>query len=196
MSAENDAKMRMVSDLMNGSKYKTIAQQFLGDKNIQGGCRYVHSVSDPVLQMPSFHTFQSENIGEHYYHVKVSRATNAVVEWYQADVVFNSSGSTWRALDLLTGQPIEYYIEETSSGILVEKKFDSSTNQVLATHYFQRFSDMSEEQQELIKDLPFKRTSYMWANKPNGFVVEFLPTYFSDAYEGINMANLHLLEIE
>jgi hypothetical protein len=54
---------------------------------------------------------------------------------------------------------------------------------------------MTVEQQELIKDLPFKRTSVCWSNKPNGFTVEFLPSYM-DVYQGINMANLHLLEIE
>lgn len=198
VSAENDSKMRMVSDLMNGSKYRTIAEQFFGEKNIQGGCRYVHSLSDPVSQMPAFHTFQSENIGEHYYHAKVSRETNAVVEWYRANLILENGDPKWLALDLATGQPIEYYLLENINGASIERKFDSSTNQLLAVHYFEKFYAMTAEQQELIKDLPFKRTSYMWANKPSGFAVEFLPTYpqFVHVYEGINMTNLHLLEIQ
>jgi hypothetical protein len=57
------------------------------------------------------------------------------------------------------------------------------------------FGQMTQEQQELIKDLPFKRTSVCWSNKPTGFTVEFLPSYM-DVYQGINMENLHLLEIE
>jgi hypothetical protein len=77
----------------------------------------------------------------------------------------------------------------------VEKKFNSQTNQHMVTNHFQVFNDMTTEQQELIKDLPFKRTSVCWSNKPEGFTVEFLPSYV-DVYQGINMANLHLLEIE
>jgi hypothetical protein len=195
MSTENEDKLRMVCDLMNGSKYKNIAQQFFQEKNILGDCRYVHSVSDPVSQMPASHTFQSENIGQHYYHAKVSRKTNSVTEWYRANVVLENNDSKWVALDISTGQPIEYYSFEVVDGVGIEKKFDSATNKHLVTNYFENFYAMTAEQQELIKDLPFKRTSYMWANKPGGFVVEFLPTYFSDVYEGINMANLHLLEV-
>ena len=78
--------------------------------------------------------------------------------------------------------------------MLVEKKFDAQTNQHMVSNYFQRFADMTVEQQELIKDLPFKRTSVCWSNKPNGFTVEFLPAY-TDVYQGINMANLQLLEV-
>ena len=93
-----------------------------------------------------------------------------------------------------TDQPIEYYAIEMVDGVQVEKKFNSSTNEQMVTNHFQKFNQMTAEQQELIKDLPFKRTSVCWSNKPVGFVVEFLPSYI-DVYQGINMANLHLLEV-
>jgi hypothetical protein len=193
---ENQQKVKMVRDLLDGSIYKTIAHQFLLDKGLQLNCSYWHSVSDPIFQKPAAHTFQSDVYGQHYYHVKVSRKTNSVTEWYRANLnLENSSEPIWVALDMSTGQPIEYYLEGVG-GRNVEEKYDSTTNQLIATNHFQRFSEMTAEQQEMIKDLPFKRTSYMWANKNGGFVVEFLPTYLPDIYEGINMANLHLLEIQ
>ena len=194
---ENEQKAKMVRDLLDGSIYKTIAHQFLLDKGLQLNCSYGHSVSDPVLQMPASHTFQSDVDGSHYYHVKVSRKTNAVTEWYRANVISEPGvDPMWVALDMVTGQPIEYYLQAVG-GQSIEEKYDSATNQLLMTNYFQPFRAMTVEQQELIKDLPFKRTSYMWANKPSGFAVEFLPTYpqFVHVYEGINMANLPLLEI-
>jgi hypothetical protein len=95
---------------------------------------------------------------------------------------------------MTTNQPIEYYALEMVNGIQVEKKFDSATNQEMVTNHLQKFYEMTPEQQELIKDLPFKRTSVCWSNKPGGFTVEFLPSYV-DVYQGINMANLPLLEV-
>jgi hypothetical protein len=195
MSTENENKMRMVNDLMNGSKYKTIAQQFFVEKNIQAGCKYVHTVSDPVLHKPASHTFQSESVGQYIYHAKVNRKTNSVTEWYRANATVENGDPRWVALDISTGQPIEYYLFDDVDGLLIEKKFDSVTKQQLVTNYFQQFHSMTPEQQYLIKDLPFKRTSYMWANKPTGFTVEFLPYCIPDAYEGVNMANLVLLEV-
>lgn len=195
MSIENDNKMNMVNDLMNGSKYKTIAQQFFVEKNIQVGCKYVNSVSDPVLHKPASHTFQSESVGQYIYHAKVNRKTGAVAEWYRANAIVENGDPRWIALDISTGQPIEYYLFDNVDGVLIERKFDSATKQLLATNHFQQFSAMTLEQQYLIKDLPFKRTSYMWSNKPAGFTVEFLPSCISDAYEGVNMANLPLLEV-
>ena len=195
---ENEQKIKMVRDLLDGSIYKTTAQQFLLGKGLQLNCSYGHSVSAPVLQMPATHTFQSDVDGQHYYHVKVNRKTNTVTEWYRANVVLeNTVDPLWVALDMSTGEPIEYYLQRDGGAIGIEEKYDSATNKLLMTNYFQPFREMTVEQQELIKDLPFKRTSYMWANKPSGFAVEFLPTYphLTHLYEGINMANLHLLEV-
>lgn len=197
VSAENDNKMQMVSNLMNGSKYRITAQQFLSQKGVQLECEYYYAVSNPTEQKAASYVFFATDKTKYGYFVKVNQTTNTVIEWYRNDdITTSATGATkWFALDMSTNQPIEYYLLETVDGVQVEKKFDSSTNQEMVTNYFQRFYSMTAEQQELIKDLPFKRTSVCWSNKPGGFVVEFLPTYFSDVYEGINMANLHLLEV-
>jgi hypothetical protein len=197
VSAENDNKMRMVSDLINGSKYRTAAQQFLNQKGVLLECEYYYAVSSPTEQKAASYVFFATDKTKYGYFVKVNQATNTVTEWYRNDdITTSTTGATkWFALDISSNQPIEYYVLESVNGIEVEKKFDYSTNQEMAINYFQRFYAMTTEQQELIKDLPFKRTSVCWSNKHGGFVVEFLPTYFSDVYEGINMANLHLLEV-
>jgi hypothetical protein len=194
--AQNADKIRMVCELMNGSKYRTIAQQFLDQKGILLQCKYSYSVSDPSTQKPASYVFFATDKTKHAYFVKVNRQSLSVSEWYRHDDVQKTNpNSHWSALDITTNNVLEYYALEFSEGMTLEKKFNAQTNQHMVTNYFQVFADMTVEQQELIKDLPFKRTSVGWANKPNGFTVEFLPSY-RDMYQGINMDNLHLLEIE
>lgn len=195
-SALNADKIRMVCELMNGLKYRTIAQQFLDQKGILLQCRYSYSVSDPLTQKPASHVFFATDKTQYAYFVKVNRQSLSVSEWYRHDdVLMTNPDAGWAALDITTNNVLENYTLQIEDGIGVEKKFDAQTNQHMVSNYFQVFRDMTAEQQELIKDLPFKRTSVCWSNKPNGFTVEFLPSYM-DVYEGINMANLHLLEIE
>lgn len=196
-SAKNADKIRMVCDLMNNSKYRTIAQGFLAQKNIQLECRYSYSVSDPATQKPASHVFFATDKTQIGYYIKVSRATDSVSEWYINENItrIEESHVKWLALDLITNEKLEYYVLETIDSALIEKKFNVATNQQLAENHFQKFGSMTLEQQELIKDLPFKRTTVCWSNKTNGFTVEFLPVY-EDVYDGINMANLPLLEIE
>ena len=195
-STPNADKIRMVCELMNGSKYRTIAQQFLDQKGILLQCKYSYSVSNPSTQKPASHVYFATDKTQYSYFVKVNRQSLSVSEWYRHDdALMTNPDSGWSALDITTNNVLENYIIDDSSGICVEKKFDTQTNQHMASNYFQVFGDMTVEQQELIKDLPFKRTSVCWSNKPNGFTVEFLPSYM-DVYQGINMNNLHLLEIE
>jgi hypothetical protein len=194
--AQNADKIRMVCDLMNGSKYKTIAQQFLGQKNIQLECRYSYSISNPLTQKPAAHVFFATDKEKYGYFIKVNRQSLSVSEWYKNDhIEILENNSHWSALDLMTDEVLEKYSLESIDGVVVEKKFDAQTNQHMVTNNFQVFGKMTAEQQESIKDLPFKRTSVCWSNKPDGFTVEFLPSYV-DVYQGINMDNLHLLEIE
>jgi hypothetical protein len=189
-------KIRMVCDLLNGSKYRTTAQQFLEQKGVQLQCKYSYAVSDLSAKKAASFVFFATDKTKYGYFVKVNQATNTVTEWYRNDdITMSATGIVkWSALDMTTNQPIEYYVLEMVDGIQVEKKFDSATNQEMVTNHFQKFNQMTAEQQELIKDLPFKRTSVCWSNKPGGFTVEFLPTYV-DVYAGINMANLPLLEV-
>lgn len=194
--AKNADKIRMVCDLMNNSKYKAIAQNFLTQKNIQLECRYSYSVSNPATQKPASHVFFATDKTQYGYYIKVSRATDAVSEWYINEQITNLVDSAkWFSLDLVANEKLEYYVLELVNNEMVEKKFSVLTNEEIVTNIFQRFSQMTVEQQELIKDLPFKRTSVCWSNKANGFTVEFLPVY-QDVYDGINMDNLLLLEIE
>ena len=194
--AQNADKIRMVCELMNGSKYRTIAQQFLDQKNVMLECRYSYSISNPSTQKPESHVFFATDKTQYAYFVKVNRQSLSVSEWYRNDRVdLIELNSQWVSLDTTTNVVLESYVLEKIDDIVVEKKFNIETNQHIATNHFQSFSGMTSEQQELIKDLPFKRTSVCWSNKPNGFTVEFLPSYM-DVYQGINMANLHLLEIE
>jgi len=193
---QNADKIRMVCDLMNGSKYKTIAQQFLQQKNIQLECKYSYAVSDPATQKPASFVFFATDKTQYGYYVKVNKALSTVSEWYRHDDICETNpASGWTSLDLVSGSVLETYTLEAVNGLGVEKKYNAQTNEHIVTNNFQLFSEMTVEQQELIKDLPFKRTSVCWSNKPNGFTVEFLPSY-RDVYEGINMDNLHLLEIE
>lgn len=194
--AQNADKIRMVCELLNGSKYRTIAQQFLDQKNIQLECKYSYSISNPPTQKPAAHVFFATDKEKYGYFIKVNRQSLSVSEWYKNDhIEIIEYNNYWSALDLITNVPLENYTLENVDGVVVEKKFDIQTNQHLVTNNFQSFAKMTVEQQELIKDLPFKRTSVCWSNKPNGFTVEFLPSYM-DVYQGINMDNLHLLEIE
>ena len=194
--AQNADKIRMVCDLMNSSKYKTIAQHFLDQKGVLLQCKYSYSVSNPLTQKPAAYVFFATDKEKYAYFVKVNKQLLAVTEWYKNDhVEITKNNSHWAALDLTTNVPLENYSLEDVDGVSIEKKFNSETNQHMVTNHFQFFKDMTTEQQELIKDLPFKRTSVCWSNKPDGFTVEFLPSYV-DVYQGINMDNLHLLEIE
>lgn len=194
--AQNADKIRMVCELLNGSKYRTIAQQFLDQKGVLLQCKYSYSVSDPLTQKPASHVFFATDKTQYGYYVKVNRQSLLVSEWYRHDDVTKTNfSSNWVALDIETDVVLERYTSEVFNNVNIEKKFDATTNQYMATNHFQVFSQMTVEQQELIKDLPFKRTSVCWSNKPNGFTVEFLPSYM-DVYQGINMDNLHLLEIE
>ena len=189
-------KIRMVCDLLNGSKYKATAQQFLDQKGVQLQCKYSYAVSDPTGQKAASYVFFATDKTQYGYFVKVNQATNTVTEWYRNDDITKIGDECrWSALDMTINQPIEYYVLETVDGVQVEKKFDSATSQEIVTNHFQKFNEMTAEQQKLIKDLPFKRTSVCWSNKSGGFVVEFLPSYV-DVYAGINMSNLPLLEIE
>mgnify|MGYP000225654176 CR=1 FL=1 len=194
-SATNADKIRMVCDLINGSKYKTIAQSFLTQKNIALECKYSYSVSDPATQKPAAHVFFATDKIQNGYYIKVSRATNSVSEWYINENIADVATPRWFALDMQSNEKIEYYVFENTNELSIERKFNSQTNEQVVENFFQMFSAMTSEQQELIKDLPFKRTSVCWSNKPAGFTVEFLPSYV-DVYQGINMGNLHLLEIE
>jgi len=194
-SAKNADKIRMVCDLMNNSKYKTIAQNFLTQKNIGLGCKYSYSISDPATQKPAAHVFFATDKTKDGYFIKVSRATDSVSEWYINEEIANiAEPAKWSSLDLNTNQKLEYYVLEKVDGVFIETKFDSNTNEQMVTNHFQKFNEMTVEQQESIKDLPFKRTSVCWSNKASGFTVEFLPAY-EDVYEGVNMANLSLLEV-
>ena len=194
-SAKNADKIRMVCNLMNNSKYKAIAQNFLTQKNIQLECKYSYSVSNPANQQPAAYVFFATDKTQYGYYIKVSRATDTVSEWYINEQITNLVDSAkWFSLDVVTNEKLEYYVLQLVNNEMVEKKFSVSTNEEIVTNVFQRFSMMTVEQQELIKDLPFKRTSVCWSNKANGFTVEFLPAY-EDVYEGINMANLPLLEV-
>lgn len=194
-SAIDADKIRMVCDLLNGSKYKATAQQFLEQKGVQLQCKYSYAVSDLSAKKAASFVFFATDKTQYGYYVKVNQEANAVIEWYINKEISNLVQPKWFALDMNTNQPIEYYALEMVDGVQVEKKFNSSTNEQMVTNHFQKFNQMTVEQQELIKDLPFKRTSVCWSNKPGGFVVEFLPSYL-DVYQGINMANLSLLGIE
>lgn len=192
--AKDADKIRMVCDLLNGSKYRTTAQQFFEQKGVQLQCKYSYAVSDLSAKKAASFVFFATDKTQYGYYVKVNQEANAVTEWYINKEISNLLQPKWSALDMTTNQPIEYYVLETVDGVQVEKKFNSSNNEQMVTNHFQKFNQMTAEQQELIKDLPFKRTSVCWSNKPDGFVVEFLPTYV-DVYAGINMANLPLLEV-
>lgn len=195
-SAQNADKLRMVCNLMNGSKYKTIAQQFLQQKNIQLECKYSYAVSDPATQKPASFVFFATDKTQYGYYVKVNKTLSAVSEWYRHDDICKTNPeSGWAALDIASDVVLEKYTLEIVDGLGIEKKYNAQTNEYMVTNNFQVFGQMTQEQQELIKDLPFKRTSVCWSNKPAGFTVEFLPSYM-DVYQGINMENLHLLEIE
>jgi hypothetical protein len=188
-------KVRMVCDLLNGSKYKATAQQFLEQKGVHLQCKYSYAVSDLSAKKAASFVFFATDKTQYGYYVKVNQEANAVTEWYINKEISNLLQPKWFALSMNTDQPIEYYALEMVDGVQVEKKFNSSTNEQMVTNHFQKFNQMTAEQQEFIKDLPFKRTSVCWSNKPDGFTVEFLPSYV-DVYQGINMDNLHLLEIE
>lgn len=193
--AKDANKIRMVCDLLNKSKYRTTAQQFLEQKGVQLQCKYSYAVSNLSANKAASFVFFATDKTQYGYYVKVNQEANTVTEWYRNDNITKTGNEIeWFALDMSTNQPMEYYTYETVNGVQVEKKFNSSTNEQMVTNHFQKFNQMTAEQQELIKDLPFKRTSVCWSNKPGGFVVEFLPTYV-DVYAGINMANLPLLEV-
>jgi hypothetical protein len=194
IDARNADKIRMVCDLMNASKYRTIAQNFLRQKDFSLECRYSYSVSDPATQKPAAHVFFASDKVQYGYYIKVSRITDAVSEWYRNEDISETRYPKWVALDLVSNEPVEYYTYKEVGGYDIEKKFNSVTHEELAVNHFQKFYEMTPEQQELIKDLPFKRTSVCWSNKPAGFTVEFLPSYV-DVYQGINMANLPLLGV-
>lgn len=193
-SAVNADKIRLVCNLLNGSKYRETAQQFLNQKNINLQCKYSYAVSNPVTQNPASYVFFATDKINNGYFIKVNCNTNTVTEWYINEQITVLTKKKWFALDLVSNQKTEYYIYETVDGITSENKFNAVTNEKIVTNYFQPFGKMSTEQQALIKDLPFKRTSVCWSNKLDGFTVEFLPSYV-DVYAGINMQNLYLLNI-
>lgn len=194
-TAENAGKIRMVCDLLNNSKFQLAAQNFLSGKGVDMRCKYSYAVSDPTTQKSASYVFFATDKITVGYYVKVNIAQCKVTEWYRHDDIQRKiPGSYWVALDINTNELVEYYKTETVEGVNVEKKYNAKTNEFLVANYFQKFAELTPEQQDSIKDLPFKRTTVCWSNKPGGFTVEFLPTYL-DVYKGINMANLSLLEV-
>ena len=193
--AKNADKIQMVCDLFNNSKFQLAAQSFLSGKGVDLRCKYSYAVSDPATQKPASYIFFATDKTTVGYYVKVNIARCEVAEWYRHDDIQRKIPvSGWAALDIDSGKPVEYYKFDNVDGFLVEKKYNSKTKELLSVNNFQKFAELTAEQQELIRDLPFKRTSVCWSNKPYGFTVEFLPSY-TDVYDGINMANLHLLEV-
>jgi hypothetical protein len=142
--AENADKIRMVCDLMNGSKYKTIAQEFLNQKNIDLECRYSYSVSDVSGQNAAYFVFFATDKVKNGYFIKVDRSSESVSEWYINEDIANLVNlGTWFALDVVTDEKVEYYVFESSDGSSVEKKYNSLTNQQIVTNHFGVFSDMT-----------------------------------------------------
>ena len=186
-SAVNADKIRLVCNILNDSKYRETAQQFLTQKQIELNCKYSYAVSNPNNQKPAAYVFFATDKITKAYYIKVDAVNNAVSEWYITDDVALET-PRWFSLNLLTDEYIEYYVINKNNSIYTEKKFDVKTNQELVTNYFQVFKDMTLEQQGLIKDLPFKETSVCWSNKPNGFTVEFLPSY-ADVYDNVSVSS-------
>lgn len=109
------------------------------------GVTYNHSIFNVTDAAHWSHTFKymvpeefdptvdaDNDFGGTMYHIKVRG--NEVVEWYKrsAALKFNGEQVDWVALDLVSGQVIEYYKSRVSEsdGTRVMDKFDAQTNAI------------------------------------------------------------------
>lgn len=183
-----------IFDFFNDSEYRIISQNFLVSKGINWECIYWYSVTNENSNKALANVFFAWEAGNKTaYLIKVNRDANAVTEWYRTDNLHeDNTPANWVALDIVTNEIKEYYVNEMVNGICIEHKHDAATKERTATNMFQRFVSFTQEQQDKIENLPFKQTCYGWGNKPAGFTVEFLPSYIN-TYSSVGTSELNLL---
>lgn len=72
------------------------------------------------------------------------------------------------AIDLKTNTPFEYY---TDDGI-VERKFDSATDKLLAENFYASFDKLPDDLKSQLLDYPQKDKIFGYSYKPYGAIVE------------------------
>jgi len=182
---KNKEKIIELCNYFNSSPYQKSAQNFLLSKQVKEKCEYHHSVYNVSTKTMLSHIFMvyTSNVA---YAIKVARDTVLVSEWYSIDQL---PDAYWYSLDMQTGEKIEYY-KPLSGGkdgknIVGEQKIDYKTGKILQTNYFYNYTELNNEQKELIKDLPYKESIFSLQEKPYGVVVEFLTSWtpWRDVYD-------------
>ena len=144
--------------------------------------KYNHSIFNITEQCHWSHTFvyhmdggrNSENETGRTFHVKVRNG--AVVEWYERIRDFETE---WTALDLVTGQPIEYYkvIEGEVEGTTVMQKFNVSDDSLATstTHGQPGLLAIPEDFEQGLTEAGFEHRDcvFGYATKSYGKIVEY-----------------------
>lgn len=144
--------------------------------------KYNHSIFNITEQCHWSHTFvyhmnggkNSENPDGRTFHVKVR--DGVVVEWYERIKDFEIE---WKSLDLVTGQPIEYYkvIEGTVEGTTVMQKFNVSDDSLATstTHGQPGLLSIPEDFEQGLTQAGFEHRDcvFGYATKSYGKIVEY-----------------------
>lgn len=114
-----------------------------------------------------------ENISEvfvaedsNYYLIKVSG--NQVTEWYQKNGQIDGITYDYVSLDLITDQPIEYYI---ITGSLMSKYSLDGT--LIVTTTLSGYQSIPEDKKPLLDNFSYINNIFAWSDKYYGFIVEY-----------------------
>lgn len=155
------------------------------------GLIYNHSIFNITTQGNWSHTFHynvrdefdpigdpNNEFGGMAYHVKVREGV--ACEWYKhcPTLKLNDLPVKWLALDLVTGQPIEYYLEERLSELsLTVTKYDVNTHELMTTtnHHFGGNIELPADFDSALTALNFAHRSriFGFAEKSYGKIVEY-----------------------
>jgi hypothetical protein len=145
------------------------------------GLLYSHSIYNITNKDHWSNTFaysQIENDSTVLYHIKVK--DGVVVEWYKSSdsLVHNDDSVEWVALDLITGDVIEYYIRtEEINGLTQLYKFNANSDELdtVTTHGMIGALELPYEFQNELKSCDFKydKGVFGYATKSYGKIIEY-----------------------
>lgn len=141
------------------------ANEFIAIKEGIPSTQYDYSIYNATTKTYTNQVFVAQDATSIFL-VKV--LDSVVTEWYQENGVINGVKHSYVSLDLITGEPIEYYDIVGS----VMNKYSLDGTFIVAT-YLTGYPTIPEDKLPLLDGFPYDRNIFAWSDKYYGFIVEY-----------------------
>lgn len=143
-----------------------IANEFIATKTGIVETTFNYRVYNATTEENISEVFLAED-GVDSYLIKVSG--NQVTEWYQKNGQINGVTYDYVSLDLITDQPIEYYV--ITGSIMSKYSLDGT---LIVTTTLLGYQSIPEDKKPLLDNFQYINNIFAWSDKYYGFIVEYV----------------------